>query len=158
MSDDKSDEEIFRVDTVPPPAGEADAYNAPTRVGPMAAAVVEEMMVASVRKAEGLTRAAEAKAAASLKKGVEEAKAAEAARATARPSPPAAAQMKTPSASPVKGVVDAEALSDSDLISEPTSHSRREVPPRAVSSGKPPPVPPKEAPTAPPRSGSSSSS
>ena len=28
-----SDEELHRVDTVPPPDGEGDAYNAPTRVG-----------------------------------------------------------------------------------------------------------------------------
>ena len=28
-----SDEEIYRVDTVPPPDGEGDAYNAATRVG-----------------------------------------------------------------------------------------------------------------------------
>ena len=31
---DDTDESIFRVDTVPPPAGDDDAYNAPTRVGP----------------------------------------------------------------------------------------------------------------------------
>lgn len=38
----KEQDAIYRVDTVPPPAGE-DAYNAPTRVGPMARAAVEKM-------------------------------------------------------------------------------------------------------------------
>ncbi len=28
-----SDDQVFKVDTVPPPDGEGDAYNAPTRVG-----------------------------------------------------------------------------------------------------------------------------
>lgn len=35
MSEDREDEPIFKIDTVPPPAGESDAYSAPTRVGPM---------------------------------------------------------------------------------------------------------------------------
>ena len=47
MSDDEKGEKLYRVETVPPPAGESDAYNAPTRVGPMAAAVVAEMMKAA---------------------------------------------------------------------------------------------------------------
>ena len=42
MSDD--DDGIFRVQTVPPPPGETDAYNAPTKVGSMAASIVEEMI------------------------------------------------------------------------------------------------------------------
>jgi hypothetical protein len=46
---------IYRVDTVPPPAGESDAYSAPTRVGPMAASVVQEMLVAAERKAAELS-------------------------------------------------------------------------------------------------------
>jgi hypothetical protein len=61
MSDDEKDEGIYKVDTVPPPAGEGDAYNAPTRVGPMGAAVVEEMMHAAERKATELIQAAEEK-------------------------------------------------------------------------------------------------
>ncbi len=49
MSDDDdnnqhSEPAIHKVDTVPPPAGEDDAYSAPTRVGSMAAAAVEELM------------------------------------------------------------------------------------------------------------------
>ena len=62
MSDDDDKEDgIYKVDTVPPPAGESDAYNAPTRVGPMAAAVVEEMMHAAEKKAAELSQRAEAK-------------------------------------------------------------------------------------------------
>ena len=64
MSDDDNDEAIYRVETVPPPAGESDAYNAPTKVGPMAAAVVEEMMHAAVRKSTELSQRADEKRAA----------------------------------------------------------------------------------------------
>jgi hypothetical protein len=64
MSDDDKDEAIFKVETVPPPAGESDAYNAPTKVGPMAAAVVEEMMHAAVRKSTELSQRADEKRAA----------------------------------------------------------------------------------------------
>jgi hypothetical protein len=42
---------IYRVDTIPPPEGEDDAYSAPTRVGPMAAAAVEKMMADAERHA-----------------------------------------------------------------------------------------------------------
>lgn len=51
MTDD--DDGIYRVDTVPPPQGESDAYNAPTRVGPMASALVEEMLAQGRREMEG---------------------------------------------------------------------------------------------------------
>ena len=44
MSDD--DEKLFKVDTVPPPAGEDDAYGAPTKVGPMAMAIQEMVLAA----------------------------------------------------------------------------------------------------------------
>jgi len=64
MSDDEKEEAIYRVETVPPPAGETDAYNAPTKVGPMAAAVVEEMMHAAVRKSNELSQRADEKRAA----------------------------------------------------------------------------------------------
>lgn len=37
-------EEIYRVDTVPPPDGEEDPYGAVTKVGPMSKAFVDEMM------------------------------------------------------------------------------------------------------------------
>jgi hypothetical protein len=62
MSDDDDNKQgIYKVDTVPPPAGDGDAYNAPTRVGPMAAAVVEEMMHAAERKAAELNLRSEEK-------------------------------------------------------------------------------------------------
>jgi hypothetical protein len=51
MSDEeKSDDEasIFKVDTVPPPDGDGDAYNAPTKVGP----VTSEAWVELVKKAD----------------------------------------------------------------------------------------------------------
>lgn len=59
---DDSDGGIFKVDTVPPPAGESDAYNAPTKIGPMAASVVKEMMHAAERKAVELSQRADAAA------------------------------------------------------------------------------------------------
>ena len=125
MSDDDKDDAIFKVDTVPPPAGEDNAYNAPTRVGAMAAAVVEEMMVASVRKANALTAAASEKAAASQKAAAAEASAAAA----------------------------ADAVNDSDLVPEFTPASpgmSAPKPPQPGVMAKPPPVPQK-SPVAPPR-------
>ena len=41
------DGKIFKVDTVPPPAGESDAYNAPTRVGSLDAAEWQVLMDAA---------------------------------------------------------------------------------------------------------------
>lgn len=43
----EDEDKAQQIDTVPPPAGESDAYNAPTRVGPMAAHVVAEIMAAA---------------------------------------------------------------------------------------------------------------
>lgn len=45
MSDEKEDEQdaLYRVDTVPPPAGEDDAYSAPTRIGELPDSVLEQM-------------------------------------------------------------------------------------------------------------------
>jgi len=42
---------IHKCDTVPPPEGEADAYNAPTRIGPMAHGLIEQLMA----QAEAMT-------------------------------------------------------------------------------------------------------
>ena len=42
--DDDSDGAIHRMDTLPPPEGEDDAYSAATKVGPMARSMVEAMM------------------------------------------------------------------------------------------------------------------
>ena len=44
MSEDDKNDDIFKVDTVPPPPGEENAYDAPTKVGPMAAAALRELM------------------------------------------------------------------------------------------------------------------
>lgn len=49
-NDDHSDDAVYKVDTVPPPDGDDDAYSAPTRVGPMAATVVNELIVAANRR------------------------------------------------------------------------------------------------------------
>jgi hypothetical protein len=40
----ENEEGIFTVDTVPPPEGESDVYHAPTRVGVMAGAIVDELV------------------------------------------------------------------------------------------------------------------
>jgi len=134
MSDDEKDEAIFRLDTVPPPAGEDDAYSAPTRVGPMAAAVVEEMMVASVRKAAELNAAATEKAAASEKKAAAEADA-------QRRTPVSGGVAPTSKSSPVA----AGALSESDLVPDPAPSSRAPSSPRAPVASRPPPVPQRPA-------------
>src|SRR6476620_10538220 len=63
--DDKKEAQIYRVETVPPPAGESDAYNAPTKVGPMPAATIAAMMQETERHvAENNARAAKKVAAA----------------------------------------------------------------------------------------------
>jgi hypothetical protein len=48
MADEKhkSEPALYRADTVPPPDGETDAYNAPTKVGPIASSTLAEMMKA----------------------------------------------------------------------------------------------------------------
>lgn len=43
-----NEDEVYRVDTVPPPEGEDDAYNAPTKVGVIEAPVLESMKQASL--------------------------------------------------------------------------------------------------------------
>ena len=49
-----SDDEdgIFKVETVPPPEGESDVYNAPTRVGQLAGSLVEEIVLQARRQQE----------------------------------------------------------------------------------------------------------
>ena len=54
MSDDEKPK-IFQLGTVPPPAGETDAYNAPTKVGPMAAQI-QELINAATEEAERKNR------------------------------------------------------------------------------------------------------
>ena len=60
MSDEhaKNDDDIFKVETIPPPEGESDAYNAATKVGPMADSVLKEMVHAAERKAAELSQRA----------------------------------------------------------------------------------------------------
>lgn len=60
--EENDDDGIHRMDTVPPPDGEGDAYNAATRVGPMADAVVKEMMHAAGLKAAEMSERAAGKA------------------------------------------------------------------------------------------------
>lgn len=54
------DNKIHKVDTVPPPAGESDAYNAPTRVGALDADTWAELMDAVQRREEADSARAEA--------------------------------------------------------------------------------------------------
>jgi hypothetical protein len=48
---------VYKVDTVPPPAGSGDAYSAPTKVGPMTSVLVQEMMHAAKAKADAKAEA-----------------------------------------------------------------------------------------------------
>jgi hypothetical protein len=113
MSDDDKDEAIYRVETVPPPAGESDAYNAPTKVGPMAAAVVEEMMHAAVRKSTELSQRADEK------KAAMEGQAAKA-TAAAKPSAPAKSDPGGTRA-PSSGVSPASTKAPEPVSRPPTS-------------------------------------
>ena len=49
-SDERDEDAIFSVDTVPPPAGEDDAYSAATKVGPLARGYIDKLMADSERK------------------------------------------------------------------------------------------------------------
>jgi hypothetical protein len=86
MSDDSKDDDhgIFRVDTIPPPDGEDDAYSAPTKVGPMADAAVKELMHAAERRAIELSQ-----------RNADKAKAAKEAAPTKPPPPVAVAPAPT---------------------------------------------------------------
>jgi hypothetical protein len=42
--EERDNGEVYKVETVPPPPGEDDAYSAPTRIGPMAEAAARELM------------------------------------------------------------------------------------------------------------------
>jgi hypothetical protein len=55
-NDEKNEDGLYRADTVPPPDGGGDAYNAPTKVGPMAATVIKEMIAAAQEAAERVER------------------------------------------------------------------------------------------------------
>ena len=58
-----NEDSIFKVQTVPPPPGETDAYSAPTKVGAMAAAIVEETILHAQRRADSASMKAAMKAA-----------------------------------------------------------------------------------------------
>lgn len=49
-SDERDEDAIFSVDTVPPPAGEDDPYSAATKVGPLARGYIDKLMADSERK------------------------------------------------------------------------------------------------------------
>lgn len=40
----KEQDGIYRLQTVPPPDGTSDVYNAPTKVGPMAMSIIQEFI------------------------------------------------------------------------------------------------------------------
>lgn len=48
MPKDDDENDVYRVETVPPPPGEADAYSAPTKIGAMPAAVLDDMKKAAL--------------------------------------------------------------------------------------------------------------
>lgn len=67
MSDEKKDApdngegKLYRVETVPPPAGEDDAYSAPTKVGPLGDAFVANLMKEAEQRTTSLARKDEPK-------------------------------------------------------------------------------------------------
>lgn len=153
MSDDK-DEEIYRVETVPPPAGENDAYNAPTKVGPMAAAVVEEMMHASVKKAAELSqRAHDKKAAAEEKAAVAPARASQPAEARSSTVPKAEApKPEAPKPEAPKAKPDLPNAAKAPPLAPPKPPTSRPAFPKVEaprSEPLKPPTPPRAVPTAP---------
>src|SRR5687767_12438894 len=68
MSDDDDEKDgIYRVQTVPPPDGSSDVYNAPTKVGPMATSVIQEL-IEQAQRTGGVVEANQATAAIDAKK------------------------------------------------------------------------------------------
>jgi hypothetical protein len=59
--EDRNDDAVYKVDTVPPPDGDDDAYSAPTRIGPMASAVVNELIMAKSRESAEVAAASQVK-------------------------------------------------------------------------------------------------
>lgn len=59
IDDDASDPDanLYKVDTVPPPAGEGDAYSAPTRVGSMARDAIDQIFERTREDASDVERA-----------------------------------------------------------------------------------------------------
>lgn len=156
MSDDDKNDElgIHRVETIPPPDGEDDAYSAPTKVGPMADAAVKELMHAAARRSSELAaRVAEKKgAAADAAKSSATAtpmsvKPAEAASVKS-PVPSASARPAGPATGPTTGRVPAQSVGPvgrSVSVAPPTSAKPPSIPrPAAV-----PRVEPAGAPLAP---------
>ena len=60
MTDEKKDKSepggVYKIETVPPPAGEDDAYSAPTKVGPMGDAFVKNLMKDAEQRSAELAR------------------------------------------------------------------------------------------------------
>jgi hypothetical protein len=73
MADEKKDApdngegQLYRVETVPPPAGEDDAYSAPTKVGPVGDAFVQNLMKEAEQRNAALARKDDAKPASEKK-------------------------------------------------------------------------------------------
>lgn len=59
--DDRNEDAVYKVDTVPPPDGDDDAYSAPTKIGALASAVVNELIVAKERESAEVKAASKAK-------------------------------------------------------------------------------------------------
>lgn len=151
MSDDEKDDElgIHRVETIPPPEGEDDAYSAATKVGPMADAAVKELMHAAERRASELSaRVAEKKSAAaaaakssatptplSVKPATPSAKpAAPASARPAAPSGPTTGRVPAPAVGPVGRTVSAAPTGSAKppSIPRPAAIPRVDAPPAAA--------------------------
>lgn len=140
-SNKEEDDSIHRVDTIPPPDGEGDAYNAPTKVGPMADSVMKEMLHAAELKAAELAQRSSDKMDAVKAKQKEEGAAAAAA---ASEKPPATSEKPPVSAPPVsssKGLVAAASARDGALARPARSPSSSPIKPSPATAPKPPAVP-----------------
>jgi hypothetical protein len=122
MADEESDDEgsIFKVDTIPPPAGDGDAYNAPTKVGPVSAEAWVELIKQA--DAEG-KKAAEAETrrgdSGPLSKPP-----------VSRPQP--ASNPKPPASGNARGASASAAASSATNDAAPASKPSGEAPPAAV--------------------------
>ncbi len=145
MSDDPDENDgIYRLQTVPPPDGESDVYNAPTKVGPMATSVIQEL-IEHAQKTGGVVEAKHANSA------IDTSKIAPAIPPPPPPPPPPPVVAEKEEAAPVIEKLDSERLAELVSQEEAALSDADRAPPRISSTpvrAAPPPPSPLPAPMA----------
>ena len=154
MSDEKKDApdngeaKLYRVETVPPPAGEDDAYSAPTKVGPLGDAFVANLMKEAEQRTTALARKDEPKSGdGGAKKPAQESPSVSK-RSNAEESPPPSKEPVSAGGTPLPRVYDEEEEDAATKLSPkatppaiPQKPMTLQVPSEAPKAPAAPPVP-----------------